>query len=407
MKIGIVGLGQRIGYLTQVIAAQIPNVEFVGYVDPDPAGLDAMLGKGVYGINAEEAGFIQLDPGKTYGSLPEMLDACELDLLMIGSPNHMHLEHIRIALEAGVKTFTEKPVVTDEAQTFELLELMSKYGGTDRLMIGLVLRYAPLYRDLIKARDEGLLGDIASIEASEHIMPYHGAFFMRDWRRHSKYSGGFMLEKCCHDLDLYQGLIGSRPIRVASFGGNRSFIPKNAPANTGSNDNMVYHVKGSGWNGSDKVFDGDGDIIDYQTAIIEYADGESLCFHTNLNVPDEFRRFCVIGSKGMAEGDFVRNFFKVTDARSATRLVDKSYISDNAASAHYGADEQMITDIFAHMQDGVELPVSILDGLEAGLTAIKLDEARNSRSVIDLTDMWQRFDSYGLRKTKLIDGEAV
>ncbi len=52
-------------------------------------------------------------------------------------------------------------------------------------MIGLVLRYAPLYRDLVAARDEGALGQIASIEACEHIAPYHGAFFMRDWRRRS------------------------------------------------------------------------------------------------------------------------------------------------------------------------------------------------------------------------------
>lgn len=221
IRIGIVGLGYRIGYLTQVIASQVSNVEFVGYVDPDPCGLPAMLGEGVYGLSGAEAGFKKLDPGLAYESLEELLATEPLDLLMIGSPNHLHLEHIRIALEAGVKTFTEKPVVIDEEQTFELLELLAKNGGTDRLMIGLVLRYAPLYRDLIKARDEGLLGDITSVEASEHIMPYHGAFFMRDWRRHSKYSGGFMLEKCCHDLDLYQGLMGSRPKRVASFGGNR------------------------------------------------------------------------------------------------------------------------------------------------------------------------------------------
>jgi hypothetical protein len=41
--------------------------------------------------------------------------------------------------------------------------------------------------------------------------------------------------------------------------------------------------------------------------------------------------------------------------------------------------------------------VSILDGLEAGLTAIKIDEARASRQVIDMSASWQQFDSYGLR----------
>ncbi|EKJ95992.1 oxidoreductase [Bradyrhizobium lupini HPC(L)] len=136
--------------------------------------------------------------------------------------------------------------------------------------MGLVLRYSPLYRDLRAAQAEGKLGDVVSIEASEHIPPYHGAFFMRDWRRYEHYSGSFMLEKCCHDLDLYNGVVGARPRFVSSFGGRKSFTPANAPQNDGINDMEVYHRKPSGWMGSDKVFDSDGDIIDYQTAIVEY-----------------------------------------------------------------------------------------------------------------------------------------
>ena len=250
-------------------------------------------------------------------------------------------------------------------------------------MVGLVLRYAPLYRDLRKAQQDGLLGDIVSIEASEHIPPYHGAFFMRDWRRYDSYAGSFMLEKCCHDLDLYNGVMGCRPKRVASFGGRRTFTPENAPQRQGVNDLEVYHRKPSGWLGSDKVFDSDGDIIDFQTAIIEYANGASMTFHTNLNVPDDFRRFAVIGAKGMAEGDFIRNYFNVTDARTCDKLIDKTYVHPNCRE-HYGADEQMAADVLAHLIDGAPLPVSVVDALEAGLLALTMDEARRTRSVIDM-----------------------
>ena len=38
----------------------------------------------------------------------------------------------------------------------------------------------------------GALGKITSIEASEHIAPYHGAFFMRDWRRYARYNPRFV-----------------------------------------------------------------------------------------------------------------------------------------------------------------------------------------------------------------------
>jgi len=332
-----------------------------------------------------------LSPGKRYDTLEAMLEAERLDLLMVGSPNSMHLDHIRVGLERGMKIFAEKPVVTTEEETLAVARLVGEYGA-DRVMVGLVLRYAPLYVDLRKAQKDGLLGDVASIEASEHIPPYHGAFFMRDWRRYDRYAGGFLLEKCCHDLDLYNGVMGCRPMRVASFGGRRSFTPKNAPQRQGVNDLEVYHRKPSGWLGSDKVFDSDGDIIDFQTAIIEYANGASMTFHTNLNVPDDFRRFAVIGARGMAEGDFVRNYFRITDARTTERLIDKQYVHSEA-SDHYGADEQMAADVLAHMIDGRPLPVSVIDALEAGLLAIKIDEARHSRQVVGLAETWQRFDA--------------
>jgi len=91
----------------------------------------------------------------------------------------------------------------------------------------------------------------------------------------------------------------------------------------------------------------------------------------------------------------VRNFYRMHDARTGERMVDKRY-ETKGSSVHYGADEQMVADIFVHLTDGVALPVSIVDGLVAGMTAIKIDEARASRQVIDLTETWRQFDSYGL-----------
>ncbi|WEK03625.1 MAG: Gfo/Idh/MocA family oxidoreductase [Candidatus Devosia phytovorans] len=378
MRVGIIGLGHRLGYLARVFSLARPDFEIVGYVDPAPAGLPYTQQHGVF-------------VGQSYDSLDALIDNGQLDLLMVGSPNHFHLEHIRIGLDRGLKIFTEKPVVTSVEDTMAIAELIAQYGS-DNLMVGLVLRYAPLYVDLRQAQAEGLLGDITSIEASEHIPPYHGAFFMRDWRRYERYSGSFMLEKCCHDLDLYNGVMGCRPQFVSSFGGRRTFVPANAPQNLGINDMEVYHRKPSGWQGSDKVFDSDGDIIDFQTAMVQYENGAALTFHTNLNVPDDFRHFAVMGAQGMAEGDFVRNYLKVTDSRTAEKQVDKIYQASDL-SAHYGADEQMAEDILKHLLEGEPLPVSVIDALEAGLLALTMDQAMRTRSVVDMTPIWQQFDA--------------
>jgi len=383
MKVGIVGLGFRLGYLGYVFRTIDASFDIVGYVDPAPAGLPDLVEKGI-------------STGKSYVTPQDLLANEKLDLLMIGSPNHMHLDHIRLGLEAGLKVFCEKPIVTTTAESLELARLLAQFGH-ERLMVGLVLRYSPLYRDLRKIQAAGKLGNIVSIEASEHIQPYHGAFFMRDWRRYERYSGSFMLEKCCHDLDLYNGVVGVRPERVASFGGRKSFIPANDPARDGVNDLELFHRKPSGWMGTDKVFDSDADIIDYQVAIVEYANGVGMNFHTNLNVPDQFRRFAIMGSRGMAEGDFVRGYLDVHEQLTGKKVIENKY-SATELSEHYGADEQMAADILESVRTGSDLPVSTLNALEAGILALAMDEARSKKTVVDLRPVWDRFDEALLAK---------
>ena len=381
MKVATAGIGLRAGHVLSILKETMPEVEFVGYHDPQPTYLH-MIGEDV----------------PAFDSVAAMLAETKPDLYCVMSPNRFHLDQIRAGLESDVPhIFTEKPVVVSIPETMELARLLAEHGGASRLMVGLVLRYSQHMVDLRAAMAAGALGRIASLEANEHIGPYHGAFFMRDWRRMTGHSGGFMLEKCCHDLDLYNMITGSRPAKVASFGGRRSFLPEYAPAS--NSEAEIFHVKTSVWDSVDDPFRSDGDIVDFQTAILSYESGASLAFHTNLNVPDEHRRFCVIGAQGMAEGDFVRGFLKVT-RRDGTVFADHDYTQGDPAkaSAHYGADHMMIADIAAYLQGQSDsLPVSIVDALEAGVAALALDEARARGEVVDLRATWAEFDSHGLR----------
>jgi len=377
MRVVTAGIGLRAGHVLSIFKEAMPEIEFVGYFDPQPTYLD-MIGGDV----------------PRYDDVAQMLEVTKPDLFFVGSPNSFHLDHIKLGLAAGVRIFTEKPVVTTQAETMELAALLAEHG-TDSVMVGLVLRYSQHMVDLRAVLDQ--LGPITSLEANEHIGPYHGAFFMRDWRRMIKWSGGFMLEKCCHDIDIYNMVTHSRPMKVASFGGRKSFVPEFAP--TSNTENEIMHRKTSVWESVDDPFRSDGDIIDYQTAILHYETGASLAFHTNLNVPDEHRRFCVMGALGMAEGDFVRGNLKAT-LRDGTVIADHDYTQMDAtkASAHYGADHMMVGDIAAFLRGQTDgLPVGVVDALEAGLVAMALDEARITGQMIDMTATWAEFDSYGLR----------
>ena len=377
MKIGAIGLGNRIAHVYHELSQINQDADLVAFVDPQPIGKDY----------AEKNNFF---PSQEYSSLNEMLLNEKLDLLMIGSPNHLHLDHIKIGLNAGIKIFAEKPIVIDEAQSFELARLLGEFGQ-DQVLVGLVLRYSQHARSVRELINKNVLGNIISIEASEHIMPWHGGFFMRNWRRKEKFSGGFMLEKCCHDIDFYNMIVGCRVKRVASFGGRSSFIPENKPEKN-LEEFTKYNL--SGWEAKESVFDSDADIVDHQVAIIEYENGATLAFHTNMRVPDEFRRFAVIGTNGMVEGDFVRGFLKAHDQQNNVVLEEDYGAAFGKEKGHYGADNLMLKDINQHLinSEKINLPVGVKDCIEAGLIAMKIDESRKTGKIIDLTSSWSSLD---------------
>ena len=378
MKIGVVGFGNRIAHVFHELKQINPDVDLVAYVDPQPIGKAYALKNNFF-------------PQKKYQTLNEMITNEKLDLLMIGSPNHLHLEHITEGLKAGLRIFAEKPIVVNEIQTMQLAKLIKEFGA-DKILVGLVLRYSQHARSVRELINKNIIGDVISIEASEHIMPWHGGFFMRNWRRKEKYSGGFMLEKCCHDIDFYSMITNSRPIKVASFGGRNSFIPKNKP-----NDSIEEYTKYNleGWEANEKVFDSDADIVDHQVAIIEYENGATLAFHTNMRVPDEFRRFAVMGTNGMVEGDFVRGFLKAHDQKNNIILDEDYGAAFGMIKGHYGADNLMLKDINDHLVNSElsTLPVGVIDCMEAGIVSMKIDESRKNGKIIDLTSTWKNIDS--------------
>ena len=379
MKIGVVGLGNRIAHVFHELKRINSEAELVAYADPQPIGQAYAMKNNFF-------------PQQCYQTLNDMIEKESLDLLMIGSPNHLHLEHIKEGLYAGLKIFAEKPIVVNENQTFELAKLIKEFG-VDQILVGLVLRYSQHARSVRELIESNIIGEVVSIEASEHIMPWHGGFFMRNWRRKEKYSGGFMLEKCCHDIDFYSMIVKSRPIKIASFGGRHSFIPQNQPKDS-IEEYTKYNLQG--WEAKENVFDSDADIVDHQVAIIEYENGATLAFHTNMRVPDEFRRFVVIGTNGMVEGDFVRGYLKAHDQKNNI-LLDENYgAAFGMVKGHYGADSLMLKDINDYLVNPKTslLPVGVIDCMEAGLVAMKIDESRKTGKIIDMTETWKIFDSY-------------
>ncbi|HEX4739981.1 MAG TPA: Gfo/Idh/MocA family oxidoreductase [Caulobacteraceae bacterium] len=377
-RIGVIGLGQRIAHVLAAMDEVGWTIDLAGYADPSPVGLPILA----------EAG---IRPGRAYRDETELLADGPFDLIMIGTPNHLHRAHLDTAFAAGFPVFSEKPIVRTAEESFDLARTLAA-GTTPPLFIGLVMRSMPLVREVIARVDAGELGDLISMDATEHLHPEHGAYLARNWRRKAEWGGSFMLDKVCHDFDIFSRLARSRAMRVASFGGRRIFTPDHADLpKTYEDGSAAYAQRDAGWMGANDAFHSDMDLNDHQVAIAHYESGLALAFHSNSHVSLQERRWYVVGTRGTLLADLVRNKLMVRPSlhRGKPERID---FAARTADLHNGADQAMAIDLLAALDGERRFPVTPRDSLEAGLTVMAMDDAAERNEVVDLAPTWRRLD---------------
>jgi len=378
-RIGVIGLGQRIASVLAAMREMDWNLELAAYADPAPVGTPIL----------DRAGIAL---GRPFATPAELLAAGPYDLVMIGTPNHLHFEHINLALDAGWPVFAEKPIVRTAAETLALAGRLAK-GGTPPLFIGLVMRSMPIVREVIARADRGDLGEIISIDATEHLAPEHGGYLARNWRRRAEWGGSYFLDKVVHDFDILGRVAGARLSRVASFGGRRVFTADRAASarRTWSDGEAAYAIRDAGWMGANDAFQSDMDVTDHQTAILEYENQVRLTFHANSHTSLPERRWYIAGTEGTLIADLARNklMIRPTLSRKKPERIDYGGVTDDA---HNGADQAMAVDLLAALQGRAEFPVTAFDSMEAGLTVMAIDEALETGEVLDCRPMWARYD---------------
>jgi predicted dehydrogenase len=379
LRLGVIGLGQRIAHVLKACAEVGWRFEVAGYVDPQPIGLPILQAS-------------DIAPGQPYQTIEAFFADGPFDLVLIGSPNHLHYEHLLRAFEASFPIFCEKPIVRTEEETLALARRLSA-KKTPPLYIGLVMRSMPIVREVIARVDQGQLGELVSLDTTEHLPPEHGGYLARNWRRKQEWGGSFMLDKVCHDFDIFGRLVGARPSRVASFGGRRVFHAGHTNVGrTYSDGQPAYALRDAGWGAANDAFQSDMDVTDHQIAIVDYANGVKLSFHSNSHVSLTERRWYIAGTEGTLIADLVRNKMLVRGALDRGKPERKEW-GGLTADAHNGADQAMAVDLLAALEGRVEFPVTPWESMEAGLTVMAIDRAMAEGQVVDCAPMWGAYDA--------------
>ena len=128
LNIGILGLGE--GRSTISAALQSAKLNLRTICDRDES---------VCKQRAEEFGFHSYTT-----KYQDMLNDPAIDIIAIYTPDHLHADHIKLALEHGKHVVCTKPFIDDLSRALELLELQTKTGK--RVFVGQSSRFFVFYK---------------------------------------------------------------------------------------------------------------------------------------------------------------------------------------------------------------------------------------------------------------------
>lgn len=257
-RVGLIGCGWY-GKADLLRLIQVAPVEVVSLCDVDKK----MLSEAATLVSQrQKSGKIP----RTFADYRTMLAEKDLDIVLIGTPDHWHALPMIGAVEAGADVYVQKPISIDVTEGQAMLAAARKHGRV--VQVGTQRRSTP---HLIEAKkrfiEEGKLGKIAHVEICCYyhmrnqgnppdttppdyldwemwtgpapMRPYNPIAHPRGWRAFTEYSNGIVGDMCIHMLDMVRWMLGlGWPKSIASTGG--ILVQKGAKANIPDTQNATF-----------------------------------------------------------------------------------------------------------------------------------------------------------------------
>jgi myo-inositol 2-dehydrogenase/D-chiro-inositol 1-dehydrogenase len=255
-----------------------------------------------------------------YNSLEAACQDPAVDGLIICTPNYTHLTVITEAIKSGKHILLEKPMATTLPDAHSINLMAREYASV--FQVGLQYRYKANYVEAIyEAIERRSLGNTKMITLNEHRMPFMDK--VNQWNKFSEFSGGTLVEKCCHYFDLMNLLAESRPATVYATG------------------QMAVNFTDFEYQGRQS------DIIDTAFVTITYQNGIQGGFNLCMYAPMFYEELVICGDQGRLKTyenvDFLaagtpQTYLEVKCGHSApSRVTTPCYPVFIEQSGHHGA----------------------------------------------------------------------
>jgi predicted dehydrogenase len=248
-RVGLIGSGWY-GKVDLLRLIQVAPVEVVSLCDVDKK----MLAAAVDIVASRQQ---SKKKPRTFHDYRDMLKEKDLDIVLIGTPDHWHALPMIAAVEAGADVYVQKPISVDVAEGQAMVAAARKHNRV--VQVGTQRRSTP---HLIEARDrvvnEGKLGKVGHVDICCYyhmrtrenppdttppenldyemwtgpapMRPYNKLVHPRSWRAFMEYGNGIMGDMCIHMLDMVRWMLGlGWPKHISSSGG--ILVEKQSKAN--------------------------------------------------------------------------------------------------------------------------------------------------------------------------------
>jgi predicted dehydrogenase len=326
--------------------------------------------------------------------LEDLIRDERIDRVVITARDDLHAPLIVRSLDAGADVVVEKPLTIDADSAAAIEDAVERTGGD--VLLTFNYRYSPRNSALRQVIQDGLIGDVTSIDFQWMLDTKHGADYFRRWHREKEHSGGLLVHKSSHHFDLVNWWIRSTPRRVYASGGLRFYGAENAAArgeapraargtHDGAHDGFdldlrehphlaELYLDAEGHDGylRDRDVFGEGITIEDNLAlVVDYRSGATLSYSLNAHAPWEGYRVAVNGTKGRVELEVVERG-AVLEAEGLHPVLDPSAVDAGASGSLRPEGERLL--LQRHWEAPVEVEITGGEGGHGGGDAILLSD---------------------------------
>jgi UDP-N-acetyl-2-amino-2-deoxyglucuronate dehydrogenase len=198
-RVGLVGCG-HIGTVHAVALQQLADADLI----------DARLTATFDTTPGKAAKVARHQGGEPYEDLYALLD--NVDVVWVCTWTAAHLAAVEAAADRGLPIFCEKPLAPDLAAATRVAAALERVPH----QVGLVLRWAPVFRELAARICSGEHGRVlAAAMRDDQYFPVQG-LYGSTWRADVAHAGGgTVIEHSIHDVDVLRWTLGD-PVEVSA-----------------------------------------------------------------------------------------------------------------------------------------------------------------------------------------------